>query len=801
MIFYYINNIERTSDVVNNTLKIENQIQRRSDSCSFKIFQNTKPSENQNLRIYDGALIESQVGATIVLKESYQEEISAFRAGQIIFLDLGGDLERAIIQSYTESTRTIVLTAAPTGTFAADEKIGELIFGGTVARVSDANRHTLNNIEYSITGVDFTKIFDKKIISDSWQEVDCRYIINDFVNSTINYNTTIDNLSYANNGAIQAEWIESGDGNNPTIDLSSFIESISSGVFGWTNAGGTATFAATPTSKDISGFVGASAGSPTQGLLMSWFKTSSQAAITTLKIRLGSDSTNYAEFTISLSSSTDWQYHSKRFNQATIVGNPNWTAVDYAAIVITETATGTVRWNGLRVNAEKSFTLNNVQPTPTIDDIRAPQLKPTNFIDQLAKNFEYLWYIDYEQDIHFVDSENDPAPFSLTTTSDNFFDLKMEVDTSNLGNRIIIRGGEKTSDSLYAQVFEGDNAIREWLMKTKFNNLSITIDNNTTTHAAEVGTTTTNIKITGHSLSTGDHITNRTRSNTVRQITKVDNDNFTVETVTGQTNGDTISYFSIAKTDGVEGLTDEATVDYVANSNEKSIRATSIEPTLPTGTFIRFSYNERVPIQIQYTDPASANSLKAMGLGDGVFDLDPITDRNIKDLSQAIIIAEAKVREFGNPIISGSFITDFKGLRAGQLLQITETTRSVDDTYVIQKISKSQKDGQFKDNLVYKVSFGTTLFGWIEFMQKLLKEKQGIELNVDDIVETFVDSNETVEASEVSLSQKGGFKTATQTETVTSDDSNTIHETTVPWQWEPSVGQTVATRWSLFEWG
>ena len=61
--------------------------------------------------------------------------------------------------------------------------------------------------------------------------------------------------------------------------------------------------------------------------------------------------------------------------------------------------------------------------------------------------------------------------------------------------------------------------------------------------SAEGGTTTTNIKITGHGLATNDVVYNKTRD-VYRLITKVDNDNFTVATVTGQTTGDQIIMFT-----------------------------------------------------------------------------------------------------------------------------------------------------------------------------------------------------------------------------------------------------------------
>jgi len=56
--------------------------------------------------------------------------------------------------------------------------------------------------------------------------------------------------------------------------------------------------------------------------------------------------------------------------------------------------------------------------------------------------------------------------------------------------------------------------------------------------ASVTGTTTTTIKITAHGLSTGDYIVNVTRSNALRQVTKVDANTLTVTAITSQTVGD-----------------------------------------------------------------------------------------------------------------------------------------------------------------------------------------------------------------------------------------------------------------------
>lgn len=799
---YFIDGTDRTADVQASTLKITNQIQQRTDNASFRVFQGTKPVENQDLRIFACAEIASSAGATIVLTDSYQTDVERFRAGQRLHIRIGdADEEICEVLSYTESTRTVVLTATPSGTISAGDKIGLLIFGGVISGVDDKNVGQITTIEYNVTAIDYTKIFDKKLVSDTWEDVDARYIINDFVNTSVNYNTTIDNLSYSGDASIQGAYTESGDGVNPLADLADYMEGVSSGIFGWTFSGGTATFSASPTSRDVSVLTGVTTGQPTEGELMLWVKTSDFADITSLVVRIGSDSSNYLALPITLQNITDWQYCTVHLSSGTMTGTPNWAALDYCAFVVTETANGTIRVNGLRINQSNSFTLFNVESTSMFSEFRAPAIKPSAIINTLAKSFAYSWYIDYERDIHFFVQANEPAPFEITSGGTNFDDLTIEVDASQLGNRILVRGGEKTSSGRYAQVIQGNNTAREWVLKAKFNNLSLSVDNGGTTASAEAGTTTTNIKVTAHGLATGDHIINRTRSNAVRQITYVDADNFTVEAVPSQTTGDSISFFASAQTVGVEGLTDETTVNYVANSNEKSVRATDTTTTLVSGEFIRFEYNERLPIQVQHTDTASANALSALGFGDGIFDLDPITDRNITDTTTAIALAQAKVRDYANPIISGSFVTDKGGLRAGQLIRINETNRGLDAYYVIQTIGITQQGGQFKDYLVYQVSFGTTLFGWVEFMQKLLAQKGGIEVNADELVETFVTANEDIETSESSSVAKGGFKKATQSENVEMAETNATTTTTPPWQWETSTGQALPTRWGLCEWG
>lgn len=803
MIYYYIDKVDHSSDISAGTLQITNQIQQRADSCKFESY-NYKPGQSSEIEIYDGDTVASIASNVITLTGNFERNCNKFYAGQVLWLrPFASTTEKVTVQSYNESTLQVTLVAAPVNTTSNGDQIGELIFGGYVSNLADQNLQLLKNIVYPITAIDFSKFFDKRVVSGSWASVDCRYIINDFLNSTVNYNSTLDYFSYASNGALQAVWTASGDASAATIDTSTFLELTASAVLAWTHSGTTATWTGAITSKDVSDLTGASSGTPTKGKIALWVNAPDLTKFSTLKVRVGSSSSNYMEYDLTPTTSGDFTYLSANMKSGTKTGTPNWTALTYARIQVTESATSSIRVNGLRINDDTSFTMYNTKPSVSITNYRTQQLKTTAIMNALAQAMSFNWYIDYERDIHFKPFEAESAPYSLSDTSNNFNDLKISVDTSNIGNQVVVNGGEQTSTTTFSQVFAADGVLRVWITKNLFANLVMKVDDNTTTHSAEAGTTTTNIKITAHGLSTGDWIVNRTRSNAVRQITKVDANNFTVQTVASQTTSDTISYFAKTPTLGQEGLVDESTVDYVYNSDQKSIRASSQTTTLASGTYIQFAYNERTPIQFQYRDTASINRLKALGLGDGIYDLAPITDNTISDLSTAILTGKAKVNQFNNAIITGTFGTNQRGLRAGQIITVNFTTgRTLSDSYIIQKIVKKQLGGAYQDYIELSVTFATTLFGWVELMQKILKYQGTVtNLSSNEVIETFVTADEEVDMSESSAATKGGFKKATKAEVPTATDSNLILKVSGTWQWEPSSGQPLATRWDLFSWG
>ena len=802
MIYYFLNNADISSDVNEKSLQVTNQLQQRSDNCSFTK-RNSVPIANQDLKIFKGTTIANIAGTTLTLDPHFQTDCGFFYVGQKIHLGINQSYDSvATVSGYTESSLQLIVDAVPAG-LQVGGKIGEIIFGGVVAKTQDQNIQLLQNIEYRVSGVDYTKIFDRKIISGDWANVDGRYILNDMCNSSVNYNLTLDDMSYADNAAIQAAWIEGGDGSNPTVDTTDFMEDISSAVLAWTHSSGVATWHETIGALNLSDLTGMNSGQPTKGNLMLWCKAASLTGVAAIYLYVGSDSTHRLRIDMTPTIVGDWAYLTGKLSTALIdMYTPDWTAVTYLGITIIASVSGSIKLNGMRINAENSFTLQNVQSTPVLGSYKAQLKKPMELINDLANALDYVWFVGYERDINFKDIDVTPAPFSLSDTSNNFLDLQYGIDISNLGNRIIINGGTMPSTSFYKQVFQGDGVLRQWVLQYPFVNLSILYDDGTHTKTAESGTTTTTVKVTGHGFNVGDHVVNRSRSNAVREILTKDADHFTVQTVTGQTNGDTISYFGTAKTCGVEGDVDESTVDFVFNADQKAVRMSTQTYNIVAGTYVEFKYNEVLPIQFQYTDTASANRLKFLGLGDGIFDLAPITDQNIKDFESAVLYAEAKVNQFSNGVIQGQFKTIQSGLRAGQLLHITQTiNRGLDEDFVIQKVTMKQVAGKYQDYFEYDVGFGTTLFGWIELMQKVLRRNLNVQVDNNQVIETLVANSENPTISDTNaVAINGGFVPVKKTESPIISDTNTIFMNTPPWEWETSTGQTCKTRWGLFQW-
>ena len=771
----YINSTDRTSDIIRNTIAITDDIREKPNGCKFRM-KGVKPGYYQDVKIYAGFKILSATANSVTLDAEYRlNENNLFTASDTVYAAIGEtDEETAVIQSISNDDGNIKLTMTAnfTNIPSAGEQCGKKMFAGSIVDISDQNIGTLKTIEFSITCIDYTRIFDKKLVNDSFESRDSRYIINDFCNNTINYNQPIDEMEYADNAAIQAEWIEADDGSNPVISTD-YQEGTVAGKFAWVNAGGTAKFEASPLASNITPF--------TDRLLGFWYKCSDYTKVTSFKVLIGSDNANYAEVEVT-PASNEWVYHTG--NLETVVGVPDLTAVAYLAIVITETASAYILFDGFRVLEGDFFRhYPYVLESTEFDNYNISRVKPTEVLQKMAESLNWYWYIDYDRYIHFFSQATNTAPFNISETSDNFNNLRITYDSSRIINRQVIEGGDETSTSTYSQVFEGDGFTRTFLLKNKFKNLAVKVDDNSASDPAEAGTDTTTIVITAHGLEAGDYIVNRTRSNAVREVlTAPTADTFTVTTVTDQTDGDTISYFTAVDV-GVEGINDDTGYNYMSNFMQKSIRSSASEATLTSGEFLLAQFNEVTPILVQRHDVTSSTLMKSiLGHTDGIFDGQVIKDTTIKSRAEAIQLADATINKYSNVLIEAIFNTYKSGLKSGQLINIKDTangTRDINQSFIIQQVKIRELASGYME---YEITASSSLFGLLELFIQLLRQGRKIEIDEDVQVSNIFEANEIVNVADSFTAAKDGNK---QSEIITVTDTMDSVVFTPPFKFMP----------------
>lgn len=737
MIYYFIGGSDRTTDVERNSLKKGEELQQRVDTCSFNLLGGARPTQNQEVVLFDGITITSYSGTALVIDKGFTT-FSKFRAGEKIWLGLGETTEESVtISSVSDNGKNITLTAAAVNAHSAGEKMGKKIFGGTILSINDKNLHLLQNLIISISAASYTKIFDKKLINDSWKNRSCKYMIVDFINSTVNYNEEIDAFEYANNTAIQAAWAESGDGGNPTTDAADFQEGSYSGVFPWTNSGGSATFTRAITSVDVSDLTGIASGTPTKGIIAFWYKQSDNTDVTDIRVRIGSDSSNYQEVTLSPTANNTWNYARLDLVDGSKTGTPVWTATDYVAVIINETGSSNVKIDGLRLNATNSFTFDNVSAGTTFDSFVSSYKKPTEVIQRLADQSLFYWYIDYNRDIHFFQQETNLSPFSLTQTSNNFYDLSISTDAAKIINRQIVQGASETSSTKTQQDVPGDGQRKEWVLRNKFKNLVVMIN-----------TDSTNTYSFATSSVLPDFVNTETSS----------------------------AYFS--------------------NYNGQSVRGAATTPTPSTLSIMRFRYHEIIPIVTLAKENASINSLKTILGNDGLFDGRKIVDKSLQSRAEAEARAQVEIDKYSNPIINASFTTNYEGLRAGQIIRITDATtgRAVDQDFVIQRIFTTNVSPDDGVNL-YSVKCASTVFGVMELLQKLLQQQTDLEVDEDEQLFQLETINEEITATE---SWTSSDQNVTR-ETVSTTESWTTLELEPPFYWQTTT-QSAKFTWSFAQW-
>jgi hypothetical protein len=319
------------------------------------------------------------------------------------------------------------------------------------------------------------------------------------------------------------------------------------------------------------------------------------------------------------------------------------------------------------------FTLDNFADGPLVAQIAFNYKTGDKALEELAKAVGYQWYVDYNRDIHFFASEDSDVFTTITDATDNWNDLEITPDSTQLRNRIFVRGGIYYSDP-FLQSNEADGIQEAFLLAytPSYDGFSLTIDGTPRTVGID------NVD----EAADFDFMLNR-KEKTLKM-----------------------------------GDTEWAT----ANT------------PLPAGTIVAATYNYEIPILITQEDSSSITALRAIEGGDGVYEY-LISDKNITSISAARERAYAELRDYANPIVKGKYRThQATGVKAGNLIAINSTRRGLNANYLIQTVRISQIT---QDQLQYDIQFSGRLYSLVDILIRLFKNSQEVVLGLDEVLDAF----------------------------------------------------------------
>lgn len=121
------------------------------------------------------------------------------------------------------------------------------------------------------------------------------------------------------------------------------------------------------------------------------------------------------------------------------------------------------------------ITLNNVIEGVTINSIKFNYQQVSQVMRRICELTGRSWYIDYDKDIHYFPTTQNAAPFNISSSQNDYTDLRITKDSSQLKNRVYVRGGTKLSD-LTSYSVVGDGAARQFPLPDKPHNIALTVN-------------------------------------------------------------------------------------------------------------------------------------------------------------------------------------------------------------------------------------------------------------------------------------------------------------------------------------
>lgn len=118
------------------------------------------------------------------------------------------------------------------------------------------------------------------------------------------------------------------------------------------------------------------------------------------------------------------------------------------------------------------FTTTNVSGALVIGSISFNRMNVADCLQKLADAISYVWYVDYDKDIHFFPKNTEEGP-ALSDSSGNYIyeSLAIQEDLTQLRNVVLVQGGERESDATRTEYVDGDGTRTQFALANKYSSL------------------------------------------------------------------------------------------------------------------------------------------------------------------------------------------------------------------------------------------------------------------------------------------------------------------------------------------
>lgn len=315
------------------------------------------------------------------------------------------------------------------------------------------------------------------------------------------------------------------------------------------------------------------------------------------------------------------------------------------------------------------FTAGTIDQGITIENISFDYKFPSDCLKTLANLCGNDWYVDYDKRVHFIATENNLAPFNFDNPA-NYTSLRVDIDLSQLRNRVYLRGGTMLSDN-QTETFTGTGS--QAIFYTRY----------------------------------------RPRAALINGQEKL------VITVNGQ-----------AKSVGINGITDPATVDVIVSYDDKTF---TFRTPPANGDVVAITYRYEMPILVCVDDLSSQTVF-------GVYE-HVLTDSGIKDRETAYRMAQAELAQYANPLVTAQATTYRDNLRSGQVITVTDALRGINQQFLITRVTARTIDGQ---TLIYTVDMARRYFGLEDLLLELKRKTSDTNLSTSSIIDRLYAANDVI---------------------------------------------------------